>query len=299
LKLFSTLAYYSVTVKPDSFVVVQYPLLGVNPFFKYYIKLLKQKGCRFCCIIHDLDTLRSDYDKRKIEKEIDALAAYDAVISHNPAMTAWLRANGYRGHIEEIVLFDYLAPTVTLKENRSSHGNHEIAFAGNLARGNFLPKLARADNSFYLNLYGQGFPKSISENNAKIRWYGSFSPEEIIDEVAGDFGLIWDGDSTEEITGLMGNYIRYNTPHKTSLYLAAGLPVIISGNAAIADFIRSNNIGVCINSLAEISTRALGKDEEEYKKMKQNARQIGEKLRKGEYLKNALIKTRNFLEKNK
>lgn len=123
--------------------------------------------------------------------------------------------------------------------------------------------------------------------------------EQIINEVNGDFGLIWDGDSTQEITGLAGHYIRYNTPHKTSLYLASGLPVIISKNAAIASFVQDNNIGVCINSLSEISTEALDISSELYRRMKENVLLVGQKLRKGYYLENAINRTLDFLENNK
>lgn len=175
VKLLATLIYYIIIIQPNSFIVVQYPVLGINRFFKYFIKPLKLKGCRFCCLIHDLDSLRSVYDKSSIQKEIDALSAYDAVISHNKSMTSWLQENGYKGHIEEIFLFDYLVLSDKQKENKIKSEYDEIAFAGALNRGSFLKKLAENDNTFYLNLYGTGFKKNIIGNNTKIKWCGSFS----------------------------------------------------------------------------------------------------------------------------
>jgi hypothetical protein len=290
--LFILIKYYA-EIHPNSFIVVQYPLLGINRFFKYYIPLLKRKGCKVCCIIHDLDSLRSPDSATEIHKEIETLQPYDSAISHNPAMTGWLKSNGFTGHIEEIFLFDYLLPVHNRRVVTKRMG--EIAFAGNLARGTFIEKLAVSNNSFCLNLYGPGFRNGITGNNKKIRWQGSYSPERISDELKGDFGLIWDGDSIEEITGLMGNYVRFNTPHKTSLYLSAGLPVIISKSAAIAPFVETNKIGICISSLLEIPERVLPIENDVYYELKENATRIGEELRRGKYLKRALLKVERFL----
>jgi hypothetical protein len=290
--LFILIKYYA-EIQSNSFIVVQYPLLGINRFFKYFIPLLERKGCRICCIIHDLDSLRSPDSTTEIRKEIETLKTYHSVISHNPAMTLWLKSNGYTGHIEEILLFDYLLPgnAKTFRAGRSG----EVAFAGNLARGTFIEKLARSNNSFWLNLYGPGFNNKITGNNKKIKWKGSYPPERISSELEGDFGLIWDGDSTEEITGLMGNYIRFNTPHKTSLYLTAGLPVVISRSAAIAPYVEKNKIGICIDSLFEIPERVLAIENDVYYQLKENATRIGEELRRGLYLKHALLKIERFL----
>ena len=130
-------------------------------------------------------------------------------------------------------------------------------------------------------MYGNGFNKKISDINSNIRWFGSFSPNEIITQLKGDFGLIWDGDSAEGITGLAGNYMRYNTPHKTSLYIAAGLPLIVSENAAIASFVTKNKVGICVGSLAEISFKALTTTPAVYTEMKKNVLRIGENIRSG------------------
>jgi hypothetical protein len=294
VRLFSSLIRYFFIISPKSFIVVQYPLLGINRYFKYFIKLLKVKGCKFCCIVHDLDSLRPEHDKWTIEQELRALSAYDAVISHNSSMTGWLREQGYQGHIEEILLFDYLSRNRIGEGIESKYKGGTIAFAGSLSRGTFLNQLAQTDNSFYLNLYGSGFNKNLTANS-RIKWFGSFAPDEVVNEVTGDFGLVWDGDSTKEISGVMGNYIKFNTTHKTSLYLAAGIPVIVSKNAAIAPFIKNNKIGVCVNSLYEINSIALEMERRLYNEMRDNARKIGVKLREGQFLQRAVFQIEQSL----
>ena len=46
--------------------------------------------------------------------------------------------------------------------------------------------------------------------------------------------------------------MRYNNPHKTSLYLSSGIPVITWSQAAIADFIKQHNVGIVIDDLNRI-----------------------------------------------
>ncbi|NRO11242.1 Beta-1,6-galactofuranosyltransferase WbbI [Lactobacillus helveticus] len=48
-----------------------------------------------------------------------------------------------------------------------------------------------------------------------------------------------------------GNYLRYNDPHKLSLYLASGIPVIIWKKAAEAKFVEENKVGITVDSLED------------------------------------------------
>jgi hypothetical protein len=86
----------------------------------------------------------------------------------------------------------------------------------------------------------------------------------------------------------MGDYLQYNSPHKTSLYFAAGLPVIVSERAAVASFVKNNNIGICIKSISDISKLLIERDSSSYKKMKESVLQIAGKLKRGDYLNAAL-----------
>ncbi len=297
VKLILLLCYYLLNIRSKSLLLVQYPLQGINPYFKYFIKLLKLKGCVVSCIIHDLDSLRADFNQTNLDKEIDALLAYDAIISHNTAMTEWLRENGYKGFVTEVLLFDYLVEKPVKKDvTKNNEEARRIAYAGNLARGNFLKNLSKVNGKFRINLYGSGLDKKVLDNNKNIdiKWYGSFSPTEIVNEINGDFGLVWDGDSVEDIKGLMGGYLKYNTPHKTSLYLTAGLPVIVSKKAAIAEFIKANNIGICINGITEISDRIDNLEREMYMEMKENVRLFSEKLESGYFMTQAVHRIENF-----
>ena len=56
----------------------------------------------------------------------------------------------------------------------------------------------------------------------------------------GSFGLVWDGISVETCAGVYGEYLKVNNPHKTSLYLASGIPVIIWKEAAWLSLLNAN-----------------------------------------------------------
>ena len=123
-----------------------------------------------------------------------------------------------------------------------------------------------------------------------VVYNGSFSPEELVSHLEGSFGLVWDGISAETCAGAFGEYLRINNPHKLSLYLAAGLPVIIWKEAALAPFVAENKVGFAVSSLYEIRDVVDRLPDNEYQTMKENAKQIGLHLRKGQYLLTALSK---------
>ena len=99
---------------------------------------------------------------------------------------------------------------------------------------------------------------------------------------------MWDGNSIQTCASVFGEYLRVNNPHKTSLYLAAGIPVIIWAEAALAEFVSENECGITITSLEGLSARLKNVSEEEYENLKKNAARVGEKLRKGYYTQKAI-----------
>ncbi|MBT3589086.1 MAG: hypothetical protein HN507_10605, partial [Flavobacteriaceae bacterium] len=104
------------------------------------------------------------------------------------------------------------------------------------------------------------------------------------------FGLVWDGVSTETCSGQYGAYLKYNNPHKTSLYLLSGLPVIVWDKAAIASFILDNNIGFSVSNLNELNDILKNIKYSDYLLMKANVLKVQEQVKIGQFLKNAVTK---------
>ena len=117
---------------------------------------------------------------------------------------------------------------------------------------------------------------------------GAFLPEELPYVMDGSFGLVWDGESAKTCSGIYGKYLQINNPHKTSLYLASGIPVIIWEKAALADFVKKYKVGIPIKSLEDLEHTLEAITEDEYDEMLIHAKKMAVKLRSGYFTKRAV-----------
>ena len=273
---------------------IQFPVISHSVFTGGLLRRLTKKGIRVVLIIHDLETLRHAKESghlpaklRYRAEELQALRYCDCMIVHNDAMKRMLAE---RGILEEklvsLGLFDYLLSDEVPFDQSSFRQDGNVVVAGNLARekSGYLYELPE---NMGWNLYGVGYN---GEERPNINYKGSYPPEELPQKLEGSFGLVWDGPSAETCTSIYGDYLRINNPHKCSLYLAAGLPVIIWKEAALAKFVEENGIGITVASLYEIKDTVCRLTEEQYNKMKENCHRIGLRVRQGCYLREALSK---------
>ena len=215
----------------------------------------------------------------------DAKELYDLANSENDEDTIKSLFDDSESLEQKIVnleIFDYLYNEPVPKIIRNN--GKKVIVAGNLTRekSGYVYKLKELNVD--MCLYGVNYEGDIPDDIYK----GAFSPDELIQHLEGNFGLVWDGTSVEKCTGNTGAYLKYNNPHKTSLYLAADLPVIIWSQAAMADFVKRNNIGIVIDDLHHLSECLKGVSEKDYQEMQQNVRMIGKKIRQGYYFNTAL-----------
>ena len=82
--------------------------------------------------------------------------------------------------------------------------------------------------------------------------------------------------------------MKFNNPHKASLYLSSGIPVIIWRQAALADFIEKTKLGLAIDSLNDLDEVLANISTIEYKNLIENTRNIASKLRDGSFIKKAI-----------
>ncbi|MEJ7559225.1 MAG: hypothetical protein WKF66_13025 [Pedobacter sp.] len=274
-------------IEAGSMVAIQYPLLSGNKIFKYVISILRLKKVKFFCIIHDLDDLRygrsDDYNGGK---EIQRLNYYDAIVVHNNVMRDWLSLKGVTVPMVSLTIFDYLtAAEVRQAKRRSPVELRTIVFAGNLSKSNFIYKIGVL-RGWHLNAYGPNYATEKVGVTSNVTWRGTFSPIEVVAELNGAFGLIWDGEHVDRLDEKFGNYLRYNNPHKLSLYLAAGLPIVAPRQSAIASLIETHNIGILVDSLFEL--RDLQITYAQHRFYQHNVRKLSGKVRTGFYLTQAI-----------
>ena len=169
-------------------------------------------------------------------------------------------------------------------------GSFSLVYAGALVmrKNSYLLELAHKAQHFTLHIYGNsdGLPGIDKAPHAVC--YPFTPADEFIRSADGDFGLVWDGDSLETCQGDFGEYLRYNSPHKVSFYLRAGLPVIIWREAAVAPIIEHEGIGFTIGSIAELEQRLQGLTPAELEQMRKNVARVSARLASGQFFREAL-----------
>lgn len=271
-------------VKSKACVIVQYPLANypkVSFLAVPFLKILKKiKRIRLIYLVHDLDSMRMS-EQRNTEKngELLFLKMADGIVSHNSRMTTFIRKMGIQCPVTEIGIFDYLTEA-PLNKKQMFDCKNSIAIAGNLKKekAGYLYEMENQPSSFKWMVYGPNFEGRESKT---LVYCGQFPAEELPGVLKAGFGLVWDGNSCTTCSGRFGEYLRYNNPHKLSLYLASGLPVIVWKESALAEFVERKKLGFTVNSLYEIEDRINRITESEYQTWKENVVDIAQRLRNG------------------
>lgn len=269
--------------------------------YPYYAKLVHQvifgllsigkriKGYQVCMLIHDVMSMRSDVwltedGLKALRSEVKAWRWMDRVICHSESMRAAFRKASDFDRYSILGPFDYLYDGPTCK--RAHAVQPVVMFAGNLSKEKcgFIYKLSEID-SVRFDLFG---PNYTGGQTGAIHHRGIFSSEELIAHLDGQFGLVWDGDSIETCAGNYGEYLKYNSPHKFSLYLAAGVPVVVWKESALAEYVEENQIGIAVRSLKELQAKFNEIDEARYDEMVRNIMRVRADIVQGRQLQRAI-----------
>ncbi len=281
-------------VEPNSIILIQFPIyiaqLGRSQFLK---KLKSKKNVRFIFLVHDVEELRGAYnDSFQKNQFSEMLRLANIIIVHNKKMMDFFVKKGYaKKQLVNLKIFDYLVDGAVV--DKIGAFSKEIIIAGNLdeQKTKYLQYLDKVNANF--NLYGPNFNLESFKN---IIYNGIVPSEKLPLKLDKGWGLIWDGESIETCRGSFGNYLRYNDPHKLSLYLVSGLPVFIWSEAAEASFISENKLGYTINSLNDISHILATLTIEEYENFASNVHNMSKKLSSGYFTKSAINKALQKLE---
>ncbi|MBR0400452.1 MAG: hypothetical protein IJH95_06545 [Mogibacterium sp.] len=270
--------------------------------FESSIRLARSRGCRIAVVVFDLEEFMSPftmangrlkyYMSRRLEQRILSLA--DAVMVHNDAMKEYIAGMGVpRVMIVPVGVMDYLRDEEPDEDEIMSRRGRSLPlqFCGSLAaeKAGFVREIP-ADLS--VDIYGSGLSCQPGGN---VSYRGAYDSTELMDILAGSFGLVWDGASADTVSGAFGEYMRYSSPHKMALYLASGLPVIVWKESAMAGFVEREKCGITVGSLHDVRGLIDAISDEEYCEMTKNAIRIAADLRKGSHIRNAVEKTIEIL----
>ncbi|MDR0940187.1 MAG: galactofuranosyltransferase [Mediterranea sp.] len=265
--------------------VLQYPL---KKYYTFVCDMAHLRGCKVVTLIHDLGSFRRK--KLTVGQEIARLDHSDALVIHNEAMRQWLTEHGIQAKLRVVEIFDYLSDSLPHPSSRAPGQPYRVLFAGELSprHNGFLYELANVPRSYQLVLYGKGLERD--KLKAPVVAKGFVDPDQLIADPEGDFGLVWYGAGLKGGQGTGGEYLRYNAPHKLSLYLRCQLPAIIWDEAGQAPLVRRYGVGLCVASLEELEEALVRLTPEEYQAMKQNTVDISRKLSEGFFFSEAIRK---------
>jgi len=277
-----------------SILFLQFPYVrGGRIWRKLFLSnITKLKKVKIITLYHDINELRNADHSYQSDLLLYTMNLSAVVIIHNKRMKDYLLTKGIPPQkMINLEVFDY-SSTEPVPE-RNFKFERSISIAGNLAsvKCGYLNDLCKIQN-IHFHLYGTNF--SIPETDF-IKYHGVFSPEGLPKNLEKGFGLVWDGDSIDTCNGIFGNYLRFNNPHKFSLYIISGLPVVAWKESALADFIQQNRVGILVDNLQEAADRINSMGDDEYAHLKLNVIELSEKFRSGYYTKKALQAALNLI----
>ena len=285
-------------VRHGDVVVLQYP---VKKYFTLICRTAHRRGAKIIAIIHDLGAFRRR--RLTIREEITRLNHADIVIAANDHQHKWLQEKGCQAMMAVYGLHDYLT-TINLPANHTAppytplgKPHFSLYFVGDLTPRNnrYLYTLGRQMQHTEIFLYGKGFDRSAAGDESTLRWIGFTKDTDLITTHRGDFGLCWYGESCETAAGHQGEYMAINTPHKLSLYLRCGTPIIIWRHAAMAAVIEQEGLGIVVDTLGEVERRLEQLTLAEYHTMQQHVQRVAQALAEGQSCRRAVTKAYHML----
>lgn len=275
----------------NSTVIIQLPLADISGGIYKLIKQKKEKNIKVIAVVHDIEILRRNVNDNYVEQYNMIKTCADIWIVHNVRMKEALIAQGFDAkRIISLKIFDYL-----INNQIDIKVDDGIIIAGNLdiSKSEYIYKLKQL-NGVRFNLFGANYSDNSKYDN--VNYFGAYLPDELIKNLQGRYGLVWDGNSLDTCNGLTGEYLKINNPHKLSLYLAVGLPVVIWDEAAEAEFVLKENVGFTVKSLYDLPEKLADISDNDYQIMKKNAEMVGKRLRNGEYMTMALKKAEEKIQ---
>lgn len=279
--------------------VVQFPFRGHRvPLCRKLCERARSCGATTIALVHDLSSLVANHgilpDKVSLvdsyRLDYRSLSYFDWVICHNGRMGDYLvRAGIDESKLVTLDLFDYLVGPGFCAETDASSRN-VISYAGNLNynRSGFIYELAEfiQNKPYNLELFGSGY--EADRGGASYR--GVCEPDELPGKLTGAYGLVWNGTSIDACEGNDGQYLRFNNPHKLSLYYASGLIPIVWSESAVSEFVNKTKSGIVVDSLRSLPVALEAVDYAEYYELRSNVEIIMKRVREGYYLNAAIDK---------
>lgn len=249
-------------VQPWDLVVVQFPLWEQLDFQAEFIDALKRVDhVKMIGLVHEVPTwLYADDNNRTTIKNdfwLKQLRRFDLLVVANEKQAQHLERDKVEVPMISLQLWDY-------------------PYAGPLK-----PKLYRKQLSYIsdrkiidlnyrgstpLMLYNTDVTESVRDNPS-VKHIEGLARDNLIADLADGFGLVNSDNIVEEISPNDIRNSQYNDPIELSMYLAAGMPIVVPDTSAHATLVKTQHLGIVIHDLNEIDSALAQVTNEDYQAM--------------------------------
>lgn len=265
-------------------VIVQLPTWNDIKFEEALIgRLNNYRGLKKIFFIHDVPPLMFENGLGTLNRYIALYNQADLIIAPSQGMIDFLRSEGLS--VRKTVIQRIWDLPVVIDQSVKPQFRKRINFAANVTSN---------DRPFVKNWNCDTVELAVTANRRDCGWatgknidfLGWFSNDYLLVNAlrrSGGFGLLW------QDCPWWHEYMKINASYKLGTYLAAGLPVIVSGTIAESETIRHKNLGIVVDSVEEAVERVNEMKEEQYKKMADDAGLFSDLIREGYFTKKILI----------
>ncbi|KRM71162.1 hypothetical protein [Lacticaseibacillus brantae] len=269
-------------------VVIQHPAWIGAKFDTFFIDQMNKRGALPILWIHDIDSWRFDHMKTAEKNSTEYFNKAAAIIVHGQAMADRLHDEGVNVPLILQPFNDYLDDDHSWDKYESNINSfhRSVVMAGNLLKSQAL--LLNWDLETPVIAFGATTPQFREQLNqmSKVTFAGGFGQWELANRLPHAFGLAWDSNMAGSY---YEDYTHYNHPHKVSLYLSHGLPVIVSKASGVAPVIEANHLGFAIDDIHEIDQVIRETPDDVIADILDSTARVGRLLRDGWFTTNALL----------
>lgn len=265
----------------NDIVIFQSPTWNGIVFDEKFIRRLgAYRGLKKIFFIHDIPPLMFEENCWLLKRYISLYNHADLIVLPSENMADILRNEGLA--VPKIIVQRMWDCPVSVDFSINPRFRKAVNFAGN----------ANMDKFSFVKRWGYEDVKMIvtagendwnhGENIELMGWFNDQNRLANALRANGGFGLLWTENETWK------EYMKLNACYKLSLYIAAGIPVIVPDSISEANTIVRKNLGFAVTTLDEAVDKVESITEEQYGQMIKNVAEFGELVRGGFFTKKLL-----------
>lgn len=234
-------------VQPRDLVVVQFPLWEQLNFQAEFIDYLKQiDHVKTIALVHEVPTwlYADDNDRNAIKNDFwfTQLRKFDLLVVANEKQARRLKKDKIEIPMVSLQLWDYPYTGPLQKKQFRKQLNYISDYP--------ITELDYSGSTPVL-FYNTSVDEKVA-NNPSVKHIVGLARGNLIAELSDGFGLVNTANITEATDPNDIRDSQYNDPIELSMFLAAGMPVIVPDTSAHAQLIQQHHLGLVIHDLNEI-----------------------------------------------